>query len=301
MPFWRRDAREIAPPEDHATLTKAQLKSETRARQIWSWVSAFLYLITVIFLIIVEVAMTDEGRLENTYFLKLDLTQIVPTSIPNYQLLSTIAQTLGLHDFYQVGLWNYCAGYVDRGITVCSEPQTLFWFNPIAVIQGELLAGASIPFPGEVQDVLHILKTASQWMFALFLTGACTSFVSIFLCPLAVKSKLLSIPLVIFTFLASLTTIVATVLATAIFVIFRNAARAQTQLNLGADIGVKMFVFMWIAAGAALVAWVLQLFMMCCCRSRRKARREWEKENAGGRRGSLTSSAEKDESPARAV
>ena len=90
--------------------------------------------------------MQQHSRLPNVYFIKLDLTQIVPTSLPNARLLSTIAQTLGLHDFYQVGLWNYCAGYVDQGITTCSEPQTLFWFNPIAVIQGELLAGASSMF-----------------------------------------------------------------------------------------------------------------------------------------------------------
>jgi hypothetical protein len=70
----------------------------------------------------------------------------VPTSIPNFRLINTIAQTLGLHDFYQVGLWNWCAGYKGQGITSCSTPETLFWFNPIAVIQGELLAGASSEF-----------------------------------------------------------------------------------------------------------------------------------------------------------
>lgn len=29
-------------------------------------------------------------------------------------LSNSIARTLGLHDFYQVGLWNYCEGYDDE-------------------------------------------------------------------------------------------------------------------------------------------------------------------------------------------
>jgi len=95
--------------------------------------------------------MTSCSTLNNVYFIRLDLSNIVPTSIPNFRLINTIAQTLGLHDFYQVGLWNWCAGYRGQGITYCSDPQTLFWFNPIAVIQGELLAGASseytFPYP----------------------------------------------------------------------------------------------------------------------------------------------------------
>jgi len=30
-----------------------------------------------------------------------------------FKFLNSIARSLGLHDFYQVGLWNYCEGYND--------------------------------------------------------------------------------------------------------------------------------------------------------------------------------------------
>ena len=119
-------------------------------------------------------------------------------------------------------------------------------------------------------------------MFALFLTGACLSFVMIFITPLAIYSKLASIPVTILTFLATLTTTVAAVLGTAIFVIFRNAARAQTDINLGAEIGVEMFAFMWVAAGASLFAFLIQFCLLCCCRSRRKARKEFRKSREAG-------------------
>jgi hypothetical protein len=67
----------------------------------------------------------------------------VPSSVPNFRLLNTIAQTLGLHDFYQVGLWGFCEGYKNEGVTFCSKPQTLYWFNPVEILRNELLAGAS--------------------------------------------------------------------------------------------------------------------------------------------------------------
>jgi hypothetical protein len=119
-------------------------------------------------------------------------------------------------------------------------------------------------------------------MFGLFLAGACISFVMIFLTPLALYSKLASIPMAIFTFLATLCVVIACVLATVIFVIMRNAVRAQTEINIGAEIGVEMFAFMWVAGGAALFAFLIQLCLLCCCRSRRKAKKEWRKSMVGG-------------------
>lgn len=79
----------------------------------------------------------------------------------NSQLLNSIAQTLGLHDFYQVGLWNYCEGtntnkshatsllirqnigYNAVGISECTKPKLLYWFDPVSIILNQLVAGAS--------------------------------------------------------------------------------------------------------------------------------------------------------------
>ena len=131
--------------------SKAQVKRATRTRFIWSLISSFLLLITVVFLILVEVGNTSVNNILNKiYFIKLDISDIIPVSVPNAVLINSIAQSLGLHDFYTVGLWNYCEGYNGQGTTNCSPTQTLYWFNPVEIIQSQLLAGATstyIPIP----------------------------------------------------------------------------------------------------------------------------------------------------------
>jgi len=125
--------------------SKAQIKRATRTRFIWALISSFLLLITVVFMILVEVGNTSQGSSveKSIYFIKLDLTNIIPETIPDSGIINSIAQTLGLHDFYQVGLWNFCEGYNAQGVTDCSTPQTLYWFNPVSIILNELLAGAT--------------------------------------------------------------------------------------------------------------------------------------------------------------
>ena len=53
----------------------------------------------------------DKPVLNDIYFYQLNLADIIPTNVPNAQLINSIAQSIGLHDFYQVGLWNFCEGY----------------------------------------------------------------------------------------------------------------------------------------------------------------------------------------------
>lgn len=128
-------------------MSKTQLKRATRTRKIWSLLSAFFLVLSVIFLILVEVGNTKVGKIRSDiYFIRLDLSQIVPSSVPAGSFSNTIAQTLGLHDYYQVGLWNYCEGYKGLGITECSPTKTLYWFNPVAILLSQLLAGATSTF-----------------------------------------------------------------------------------------------------------------------------------------------------------
>lgn len=53
------------------------------------------------------------------------------------------------------------------------------------------------------------------------------------------------------------------------FIIMQNAVTSADQINIGASLGTQMFVFMWIAAAAAILAFIVQLGMCCCCASRR--------------------------------
>lgn len=129
---------------DNENISEPQLHRQTRTRQIFAYMSSFFLLITVVFMILVEVGNTKVGPvLSSIYFLRLDLSDIVPASVPDAVLINTIAQSIGLHDYYQFGLWNFCEGYVSEGITDCSPTQTLYWFNPVEILLNELLAGAT--------------------------------------------------------------------------------------------------------------------------------------------------------------
>lgn len=138
-------ASDSALPKPHETSPESIVKAATRRRFIFALLTSFFFLISLVFLILVEVANTHPSHpvLGSVFFLKLDLSHIIPASIPNAVLINSIARTLGLHDFYQVGLWNFCEGYSGQGITGCSKPRTLYWFNPVEIILDELLAGAT--------------------------------------------------------------------------------------------------------------------------------------------------------------
>ncbi|KAF2117775.1 integral membrane protein-like protein [Lophiotrema nucula] len=254
-------------------LSKDQVKRATKTRKIWSLITAFFLFISVIFLILVEIGGTyDKSIIRNWYFIRLDLSHIIPVSVPNSVLINTIAQSLGLHDFYQVGLWGFCEGYNGEGVTFCSKPQTAYWFNPVEILRNELLAGASINLPANVNDILDLIKIASQVMFGLFLTSACLSFVLIFAVPLSVYSRWLALPIAIFTFLNALFCTAASVIATVMFVIFRNVISGVAEINISADIGTTMFAFMWVASAFSIFAWLIQTGLCCCCASRRDIR-----------------------------
>ncbi|KAL8909737.1 MAG: hypothetical protein Q9207_000046 [Kuettlingeria erythrocarpa] len=129
----------------------------------------------------------------------------------------------------------------------------MYWFNPIDIILDELLAGATIALPSNIVDALDLVRKASHWMFALFLTGACLTVPSIFLSPLSVFSRWASLPLSLLTFCAAFATTAASIIASAMFIIFRNEVnKAIDTVNIEAAIGTKMFALMWIAAGAAI-------------------------------------------------
>ncbi|KAF2142594.1 uncharacterized protein K452DRAFT_249421 [Aplosporella prunicola CBS 121167] len=256
------------------SLSQKQLRRATRTRKIFALGTSFFFLLSVIFLILVEVGNTfNKDVARDTYFIKLDLSNIVPTSYPDAVLLNSIAQTLGLHDFYQVGLWNFCEGYNGAGITHCSKPKALYWFNPVEILLNELLAGATIAIPEDALKYLDIVETVSHWMFGLFLTGACMACVMIFITPLSVYTRWATLPIAIFSFVTALFITVATVLASAMFIIFKNALGSISELNLGAEIGKRMFAFMWIASVAAILATLVQTGLCCCCASRRDVRR----------------------------
>ncbi|KAK0638754.1 SUR7/PalI family-domain-containing protein [Cercophora newfieldiana] len=264
--------------EPSTNSTKTDIKRGTKVRKGFAISASISYFLSFVFLILIIIGNTyPRAVLSDIYFFKLDLADIIPTSVPNASLINSIAQSIGLHDFYQVGLWNFCEGYEGVGITFCSKPQNLYWFNPVEILMSELLAGATIALPTEIITILDVLRITSNLMFGFFLTGAVLTFVLIFLSPLAIRSRWWSMPLSIAAFIANVLVGAATIIGSVISFAFKFAATAQSDLNIHAYVGVRMFVFMWLAAGFALYSFLVHAGMGCCCASRRDMR-------GGGRR-----------------
>ncbi|EFQ96040.1 hypothetical protein CFE70_006959 [Pyrenophora teres f. teres 0-1] len=263
-----------SPPVVVSELSKEQIKVATRRRKRASLATSFFLFITFIFLILVNISgVRNKPVIRNWYFIRLDLSSIVPASVPNFALINTIAQTLGLHDFYQVGLWGFCEGYKGQGVTFCSKPETLYWFNPVEILRNELLAGASINLPADINDILDLIHLVSNWMFGLFVSATVLSFVLIFVMPISIYSRWLTLVVAILAFVNALFVTVASVIATVMFIIFRNTIGGVSEINLRADIGTTLFAFMWVASAFAIFAWLVQMGLCCCCASRRDVRK----------------------------
>jgi SUR7/PalI family len=260
-------------------------------------ITVIAYLLSLVFLILVEIGnINNKVVIRDTYFLKIDLSNIIPESVPNAVLINSIAQTIGLHDFYQVGLWGFCEGYNDQGITYCSPPKTLYWFDPVEIILNELLSGATISLPTEIVNILHLVKTVSQWMFACFFVGTILTFLCIFFAPMGFSKKprwqhkakrifLRQLPITILTFGALLFTGVAAVIATVMFVIFVNTFASASEVNIYGSLGKPMLAFMWTAVGFNLIGFFVQIGTccgVCCCTGRRKAIRKEQEHSYDG-------------------
>lgn len=85
------------------------------ARRNTAYVAMACYFITLPFLALV---LTGNIRINDVlndfYFFKLDVSHIIPVAVTNSHLLNSVARSLGLHDFYTVGLWSFCEGYLDE-------------------------------------------------------------------------------------------------------------------------------------------------------------------------------------------
>ncbi|KAL6906959.1 SUR7/PalI family domain-containing protein [Trichoderma evansii] len=235
-------------------------------RTVAATLAGISYFITIPFLILVLIGNTHINPiLDDIFFFKLDVSHIIPISVENSNLLNSVARSLGLHDFYQVGVWSYCEGYNDEGVTFCSQPKSFFWFNPVEVLVGELLAGAKIALPSEVVTILTLLRIGSQVMYAFFMSGIVLNFVLLLATPLVLRTRWFSLFTSLVGGVAGIVLTVAAIIATVISVAAKIALTAQDQLNIQCDIGVKMFAFMWIAALSTDFAFLLHAAMGCCC------------------------------------
>ncbi|KAF8425687.1 SUR7/PalI family-domain-containing protein [Tirmania nivea] len=251
----------------------------TTVRRRLIYISTFFSLLSLVFTILVLIGnMYDQPVLNRIYFLKLDLSNLIPTQVPNSVLINSIAQSLGLRDFYQVGLWGYCEGYNDKGVTWCTKPKNWYWFDPVEIITKQLLKGAKIALPEDIAKPLELAKGASYWMFVTWLVGAVFTLLSVCGSWVAIYSRWTTgcTGAVVGVAMGCIT--IGATMATTIYSLFRSTFEKAPGVTVSGILGKEMFMYMWMAAGFNMAAFVLQCGMCCCVRTEKQDR----KRRAGG-------------------
>lgn len=159
---------------------------------------------------------------------------------------------------------------VCRGITHCSKPQNLWWFNPVQIILDELLAGATIALPAEILTILKLIRIVSKLMFAFFMVSICMNFICMFFGPIVLYSRWYSFHFVTISFVSSLLCTAGSVIATVMYAVFKRVIGSQKELNISASLGPQMFAFMWIASAFSAAGWIVHFHLACVSRREQK-------------------------------
>jgi len=212
--------------------------------------------------------------------------------------LNSIAQDLGLHDFYSAHILDFCEGYfvpgpvpnatlsrssIHRNITSCSNKTAMYSFDPRVVLQQELnktghgnINLTDLQWPSEVDKGLQALRIASKATFVLYCIAiAFTAIAAIFaLLSIFFDGRLSSFINVILDWLAFLAIGLASAIVTAIAVKAKDVINKYgNPVGISATKGNKFLILTWVATGAMLLASMVWCFDCIFGTRKRSSRR----------------------------
>lgn len=263
------------------------------ARTFFVGLPMFCALVATIFGILTLIGGMDKPGLRDVYFVRINTTDFYPESAsPFAALVNSVADELGLQNYYQSSLWNYCSGDLANGSTTkfaapsfCSDTAADYWFDPVTIIQNDLPSIFTFSLPQSTINDLDVLRVAQTWLKAILVVGTCFSFLTILASFFAFRSRCGSFFASIIAFVGALFTTGGAIVAQVIGIVLRNVINGLTDVELEATLGTKFYIFVWLAAGFSLVYWILLTFTICCCtpqstkdRRRAKGSRKHEKD-----------------------
>ncbi|KAE9367516.1 hypothetical protein N431DRAFT_486608 [Stipitochalara longipes BDJ] len=246
------------------------------------FIPPILCFLTLILIILILIAGSNQHVLVNWFFLKADTTALsVASKLSNstyLKELSTVAKTdyvgsnhsassLGIANSYTISLLSYCAE--SSTSTVCSKPQFGFHFDPLSDLKLDntgLQGSLSTTFTKAISSY----GSASKFLGGAYLLG----FILTFLTPIFGILAGCCAPRAIIggaitSSLATIFLLAASGLSVAIF----KTVKAAFDSDLGptgikTSLGVQLFVVTWIATVLSLVSTVL-----LCVSSRSSSRK----------------------------
>ncbi|CAK7567979.1 MAG: hypothetical protein SEPTF4163_005957 [Sporothrix epigloea] len=252
----------------------------TRFRRYLIGICCALYLVATLLLIVkAQTGSTSKSRPSTDIFLfRFNLSVLFDSSYDSGLNVSDLAlsnaktESLGLHNYYQVGLWGYCVGETASAFSSCSRPQAFYWFNPVAILLGEMLNTSSLSLPVRVQTVLDILRVVSKIMFGTCFMGVILSGVLIFASPLLLLTRWMSIPVGLLAAATALCLFVGSGLAMTMALAYRLAGSVINQINILVTVGDTMFGLVWAATTLSFISLILHAILCFCGPSVRDVR-----------------------------
>lgn len=194
---------------------------------------------------------------------------------------NSVAEAVGLHDFYSFHVQNWCEGYytpsptaanATRNVTGCSNTTALWDFNLTQILQSELKVGflvSDLNIPSAVNDGFVVLQTAFKVMYIFYCITIGTIGVGILggLAALLLDGRISACLNGIWAFLTAACAIVASGIATAIMIAGQNVINEyQDDIGVTSTRGTQFLAMTW-AGAALLVVAFLTWAVDCCCGS----------------------------------
>lgn len=258
---------------------------------------AFPYAVTVgalVSLIFVGIGSTNSNSsTENDlYFFRADMSNLTSTGS---SLLDKVESALGdatdtsssslesalasaisdgsIRDFYDIGLWGYCAGNKTSAgkyeVDYCSKPKAEYAFQPVTVWGLNSTSSDEDILPSGLRDAIKTYQKVSKWMFIAYIIAFAATVAQLVVGLTAICSKLGSFVTSLISGVAFLFTAAASITATAMFAVLVAAFNTDLkQYGLHGSMGKNIYVATWIATAFAFAGPVFWLFSACCCSTR---------------------------------
>jgi len=238
------------------------------------------YLLSVaslVCIILVCLGSTKRGSLERLYFTRLDLRDISTDSFNKPEELYPLTKGLqqadaagNVHDFYSIGLWNYCYGDFLNGnymTTACTDRKTKFWFNPVEV--WDLDGKDDNLLPDSLKKGLDSYSKAAGWLYIAYAVAFFATVAELVVGISAIFSRWGSLATTICSGVSSIFIVAASASATALYgVLIAGVNTGLKPYNIRAAYGRDMLATTWLATLFSLAAGLFWLFSVCCCSGR---------------------------------
>ncbi|KAF8472723.1 SUR7/PalI family-domain-containing protein [Kalaharituber pfeilii] len=212
-----------------------------------------------------------------------DTLDLLPTDLDDVDtgLPEKTSDDLGLADFYNAYLWNYCSGEQTMDgskevwkVTECSKPKATFYFNIIDIFAVDSEKNDKEPIdeddlPDAVRKVNKAIKVLSNVMIAMFCCGLVATVVTFIVGWFGLLSRWGSCVTTIFADVAFSFLLAGSVIATGLYATLREGFnRALKDFGAKASLNPQLLVIMWLAVAFALAGAVFWMFSTCCCSGR---------------------------------